>query len=258
MCTGSDTPSSTHLKRPMANWSCGVSRCSTSSCAPWPVEVEHVVGVGADEAEREVEVAEDLRRVDRHVALGVDGGAEVLQAERGPRVVRAGGRGERREHEGRARSAKGRMQTRTTRPREVFTRRRYCDGALELLERVVLDARGRRGLVRGRRGLVRRRRRRRVRRQRVRLRRVRRLVRARVRGCLMRRLRALTAARPARSLGGAPGGTGIGRRRARRVAGGASAAPARSRRARSARPASPRAPRSRSPRPHPPRQPCRR
>ena len=41
----------------------------------------------------EVEVAEDRRGVDGDVALGVDGGAEVLQRERGGgRVLRAGDR----------------------------------------------------------------------------------------------------------------------------------------------------------------------
>ena len=42
--------------------------------------------VGADEPDREVEVPEDLRRVDGEVALRIDGRAEQLQVE-GVRVL---------------------------------------------------------------------------------------------------------------------------------------------------------------------------
>ena len=93
MCTGSDTPSSTHLNRPMANCSCGVMKCSTSKLRALAASrLSDVVGVRADQAEREVEVAEDLRRVDGDVALGVDRRAEVLQRKRRRRrVLRARG-----------------------------------------------------------------------------------------------------------------------------------------------------------------------
>ena len=150
--------------------------------------------VGADEAEREVEVAEDLRRVDRDVALGVDGGAEVLQAEGGAGgVLRARGqRREQDEREGEGEGAAARcMQQGRRGGADSFTRRVLLDGALELLERVVLDLRGRRGLGRGRRvrGCGRRRFRRRLRRLARRRMLRRRRVRARACGCVARRMR---------------------------------------------------------------------
>jgi hypothetical protein len=50
-------------------------------------QVEHVVRERADEAEREVEVAEDLRRVYGDIALRIDRGPKILQRERGLRRV---------------------------------------------------------------------------------------------------------------------------------------------------------------------------
>src|SRR6185312_8743589 len=98
---------------------------------------EHVVRVGADQAEREVEVAEDRRRVDRDVALGVDRGAEVLQRKGGRGRV-FGARGRRRKGEEDREGEGVPHATRTTRRRRSFTR--LFDRALQLLERIVVQA----------------------------------------------------------------------------------------------------------------------